>query len=172
MKKICCALLMLFIAHTVFAIEISGSPFATDGAPLPKHIKGSEKTILIDPREHVWGAYNAEGKLIRWGIASAGSKRCADSKQSCHTRVGAFRIYSLGNSNCISHKYNGAPMPYCMFFHGSEALHGSYNVEFDNISHGCVRIHVDDAKWLRYHFVEGPSLRNHYRGTRVIIRSY
>ena len=63
-------------------------------------------------------------------------------------------------------------MPYCMFFNGSEAMHGSSEVEFENISHGCVRIHVSDAQWLRYHFVEGPVAANNYRGTRIIIRPY
>lgn len=155
------------------ADEINGSPFATDGAPLPQHLKShGEKVIFVDPKEHAWGAYNANGKLIRWGIATAGASRCADSGLSCRSKTGSFRIYSLGNSNCVSLKYEGAPMPYCMYYHGGEALHGSNDVQFENISHGCVRIHNDDAKWLRYHFVEGPTFVNHYRGTKVIIQSY
>jgi lipoprotein-anchoring transpeptidase ErfK/SrfK len=63
-------------------------------------------------------------------------------------------------------------MPYCMYFSGGEALHGSTDIQFENISHGCVRIHIDDAKWLRYHFVEGPTMANNFRGTKVTIKSY
>ncbi len=63
-------------------------------------------------------------------------------------------------------------MPYCMYFTGSQAIHGSNEVEFSNVSHGCVRIHVDDAKWLRYKFVEGPDLANNYRGTKIVIMDY
>ena len=63
-------------------------------------------------------------------------------------------------------------MPYCMFFNGGQALHGSSDIQFDNISHGCIRLHVDDAKWLRYQFVEAPGVANNYRGTKVVIKSY
>ena len=55
-------------------------------------------------------------------------------------------------------------MPYCMYFHGGQALHGSYEVVNGNISHGCVRLHVNDARWLRFNFAEP--------GTKVIIKPY
>lgn len=165
--------LVLISTAAIAMVEISGSPFATDGAPIASHIKApNEKVIVIDPKAHVYGAYNPNGKLVRWGIASAGRDICHDTGEHCRTRVGSFRIYSLGNADCFSHKYNNASMPYCMYFNGSEALHGSDAVEFENISHGCVRVHVDDAKWLRYHFVEAPAARNNYLGTKVIVKSY
>lgn len=153
--------------------EINGSPFETDGAPLPQRLKNSgEKAILVDPKEHVWGAYNIAGKLIRWGIATTGARLCTGEKGSCRTSTGTFRIYSLGNNACVSLKYDNASMPYCMYFNGGQALHGSSDVRFENVSHGCVRVHIDDAKWLRYHFVEGPATRNGYRGTKIVILSY
>ena len=169
---ICLMLLFSFSSHAQL-YEISGSPYATEGAPLPELIHANgEKTILVDPGEHAFGAYASNGQLIRWGIATAGASQCAGTNDSCRTKTGQFRIYSLGDGGCASDKYDGAPMPYCMFFNGGQALHGSSAVQFDNISHGCIRLHVDDAKWLRYHFVEGPSLANHYRGTRVVVKSY
>lgn len=168
-----CGLLTLIAAAYAQVYEISGSPFSTEGAPLPGHIsRTTEKVIVVYPRNNVWGAYAANGKLIRWGIATAGADRCADADASCRTKVGYFRIYSLGDSGCVSRKYDNAPMPYCMYFNGGQALHGSADVQFDNISHGCVRLHVDDAKWIRFHFAEGPSARNHYQGTRVVIKNY
>jgi lipoprotein-anchoring transpeptidase ErfK/SrfK len=155
------------------AYEVSGSPFATEGAPIPERIpRQGEKVIIIYPAEHFWGAYNAQGRLIRWGIATAGANDCPDSSHSCRTKVGTFRIYSLGDSHCVSRKYDGAPMPYCMYFNGGQALHGSPDVQFSNISHGCVRIHISDAKWLRTQFVEGPMLSNRYRGTKIMIKPY
>lgn len=159
------------------AYEIDGSPYATSDAPIPEYIKApGEKLIIVDPREHVWGAYNPHGRLMRWGIATAGSDYCSDLGHSCRTKSGIFRIHSLGNSDCISSKFpmetGGAPMPYCMYFNGSQALHGSSEVEYGNISHGCIRIHIDDAKWLRFHFVEGPIPQNHYLGTKIIIGEY
>lgn len=158
-------------------IEIDASAFGTKGAPLPEYIKAPrEKLIVVHPGDNVWGAYNAKGHLIRWGIATSGGHRCTGSDESCKTTTGNFRIYSLGNEACTSKKYpeptGGAPMPYCMYFNGGMALHGSPDIKFGNVSHGCVRIHEADAKWLRYHFVEAPSALNNYRGTRILIKDY
>lgn len=165
-------LLPILVAYAQ-VYEISGSPFSVEGAPLPNYIPHNiEKVIVVYPHKHVWGAYKANGRLVRWGIATAGADQCLDSSASCRTKTGDFRVYSLGSVDCVSKKYNDAPMPYCMYFNGGQALHGSGDIQFDNVSHGCVRLHVDDAKWLRFHFVEGPSSTNHYHGTRVVIKSY
>lgn len=137
-----------------------------------------EKVIIVDPRKHVWGAYSADGTLVRWGTATTGSTWCRDLHRPCRTKAGTFRIYSLGSAGCKSSKFplprGGAPMPYCMFFNGGQALHGSpsSHVVAANASHGCVRMHVGDARWLRFEFVDGPNSENGYRGTRVIIKSY
>lgn len=135
-----------------------------------------EKVIVVDPRIHAWGAYTADGELIRSGLATAGGHWCPDIKRSCRTKAGSFRIFSLGSKGCKSSKYplprGGAPMPYCMFFNGNQGLHGSNHVVYGNVSHGCVRVHVEDARWLRYDFVEGPNSSNGYRGTKVVVRPY
>lgn len=151
-------------------------PIAVQAA-ITEHISPpGEKVIIVDPRVHAWGAYNASGELIRSGTATSGNSYCRDIRRSCRTKSGSFRIYSLGGPGCKSSKFpvprGGAPMPYCMFFHGGQALHGSYEVVRRNVSHGCVRLHVEDARWIRYHFADGPNASNGYRGTRVIIRSY
>ncbi len=164
-------------SHAEEYYEISGSPFATNGAPLPAKIKSrGEKLIIVDPNEHAWGAYSVAGKLIRWGIATTGSPQCRDSNQSCRTKVGTFRIYSLGDVGCYSTKFpvpeGGASMPYCMYFSGGQAIHGSDDVAYENASHGCVRVHIDDAKWLRYKFIEAPNPSNQHHGTQVIIKPY
>jgi lipoprotein-anchoring transpeptidase ErfK/SrfK len=135
---------------------------------IPKTINTSEKVVVIDPRVHVWGAYDANGNLLRAGLATAGGSWCPDIGRSCHTKPGSFRVASLGSPGCKSTKFpvprGGAPMPYCMFFNGGQGMHGSYEVVEGNISHGCVRMHVPDAEWLRYNFVN--------IGTKVIVRPY
>ncbi len=146
-------------------------------SPFPRQIKSpSEKFIIVDPREHAWGAYNQKGILERWGLATSGANWCGDIDKPCRTKTGSFRIYSLGDEDCYSKKFpvpdGGAPMPYCMYFNGGQALHGSDEVVYGNESHGCVRLHVSDARWLRYHFVDGPNVSNHFHGTLVVIRPY
>jgi lipoprotein-anchoring transpeptidase ErfK/SrfK len=128
----------------------------------------SEKVIIVNPNNHSFKAYYANGQLARSGIVTAGNSWCRDIKRACKTKAGTFRIYSLGGPECKSRKYplprGGAPMPYCMFFNGGQGLHGSYEVVRANVSHGCVRLQVPDARWLRYNFVEP--------GTKVIVRPY
>jgi hypothetical protein len=127
-----------------------------------------ERMVLVDPNAQEWGAYNAQGILIRSGRASAGADWCEDMNSPCKTEIGSFRVSSLGDSSCKSPSFpiptGGSPMPYCMYFNKYQALHGSYHVGPGNISHGCIRMHVSDAKWLRNNFVK--------RGTLVVIQSY
>lgn len=102
-------------------------------ASLPTSISPQgEKQIIVNPRIHMWGAYNEDGKLVKSGMATAGSNYCHDLGRSCRTKVGRFRIDSLGDAGCKSRKFplprGGAPMPYCMFFNNGQALHGSNQV--------------------------------------------
>ncbi len=151
-------------------VETEQTPPVNYADRIPQHIKTGEKVIVVDPHVHVWGAYGSDGNLIRSGLASAGSDYCADLGRRCHTSSGSFRINSLGSPNCKSSLFplphGGAPMPYCMFFHGSQALHGSpaSHVVDGNVSHGCVRLHIPDAEWIRYNFATV--------GTKVIVRPY
>jgi lipoprotein-anchoring transpeptidase ErfK/SrfK len=130
-------------------------------------ISTSEKVIIVDPQIHAWGAYQG-GSLVRSGTATSGASWCPDVGRPCRTSVGHFRIQSLGSPDCKSTRYplpkGGAPMPYCMFFNGNQGLHGSNEVVARNVSHGCVRMHVGDAEWLRYNFANV--------GTKVIVKPY
>lgn len=159
-----------------FALLFLLIPFCTYGS-FPSSIRAEgQKKIIVDPNIHQWAAYDEDGKLVKSGIATAGKSYCPDIGRPCRTKSGTFRIYSLGESNCRSHKFpvgrGGAPMPYCMFFNNGQALHGSHQVVRGNISHGCVRLQIKDAKWLRYNFAEEPTSRNESLGTLVIIKSY
>lgn len=141
-----------------------------DLAPFKQQIDPpGEKVLIFDPSERAWAAYNRNGNLVRWGAASGGASWCDDIQSSCRTPVGTFRIYQKGDSDCISTKYplpeGGAHMPYCMFFHGGFALHGSPGAVMGyNASHGCTRLFVHDAEWLNKEFAT--------IGTKVIVRPY
>jgi lipoprotein-anchoring transpeptidase ErfK/SrfK len=60
--------------------------------------------------------------------------------------------------------YGNSPMPYSIFFHGGYAIHGSYDIEDLGYpaSHGCIRLHPDDAAEL-YGLVRGSY------DTRIVI---
>ncbi len=63
-----------------------------------------------------------------------------------------------------SRQYHNSPMPYSIFFRGGYAIHGSYDI--NNLgypaSHGCIRLHPDDAAEL-YGLVRGSE------ETRIIV---
>jgi len=128
----------------------------------------AQKTVVFDPRQHMWFAYD-NGQLIRSGVASGGSNYCPDIHRACHTPVGSFRVFDKGGPGCKSTIYplgrGGAPMPYCMHFYKWYAIHGSYEVvPGHNVSHGCIRIYPDAARWLSQNFVD--------IGTTVVVKPY
>jgi len=129
-----------------------------DIAPFPRYIApGPFSKILVNQRKLAWGAYDAGGKLVKWGPISAGKRYCRDINKSCRTPFGKFVAFRKEGSRCESTAFpvgsGGAPMPYCIFFNKGIALHGSPRVPGYNDSHGCVRLFKEDARWLNY-FVE------------------
>ena len=133
-------------------------------APFPQKIAPSATNLVkVDLSDLAWGAYDKEGNLLNWGPISGGKNYCSDIQRSCRTITGHFTFYDKKGPNCISSRFpvprGGAPMPYCMHFHGGFALHGSATVPGYNASHGCVRLFFEDAKWLNQDFVKVGSTR-------------
>lgn len=153
---------LFLAAFLVLLIPLQASAMPSQISPY------GEKVVIVSPTEHAWGAYDARGRLVRSGLASTGADYCADMGSECHTEVGSFRVISLGDAGCTSPSFpmpnGGGPMPYCMYFNRLQALHGYPHVDGVNRSHGCVRMHTADARWLRYNFVQ--------LGTLVIVQPY
>ncbi|KTD49354.1 enhanced entry protein EnhA [Legionella rubrilucens] len=124
--------------------------------------------FIFNPKSLSWVAINHNGKVVRSGKASGGSRYCKDVRRACRTPTGTYRIISKGSANCRSSRYplgkGGAAMPYCMFFSKYYAIHGSYDVPNYNASHGCIRVKPHDAKWLHQNFIK--------IGTKVIVKPY
>lgn len=147
-----------------------------DVAPFPRYIEPpKEKTIYVSQKHLAWAAYNTDGELIWWGPASPGKNFCPDVHNECRTPSGSFRIERRDGIDCVSTEFpihpdgtkGGAPMPYCMHFHLGFALHGSQVVPGVRDSHGCVRLFIEDARWLNEEFIELPV--HGQRGTKVVI---
>ena len=63
------------------------------------------------------------------------------------TPVGRYKAESLSRYH-RSRKYDNAPMPWAVFFHGGYAVHGTTEIKRLGrpASHGCVRLHPENAK--------------------------
>jgi len=72
------------------------------------------------------------------------------------------RMYPMWHSR----KYDNSPMPNSVFFHGGYAVHGTNHVAHlgSPASHGCVRLHPDDARTF-YTMVEEAGRAN----TQIVI---
>ncbi len=147
-----------------------------DLAPFPlKIVDEPEKQIVVDQDKLAWGAYDEQGRLVKWGPIASGADRCSDnSSPTCRTMTGIFRIFSKEGDRCKSNIFpvgkGGAKMPYCMYFHKGLALHGSVDIPGYRASHGCVRMFIRDAKWLNEQWVDAANARNNFVGTKVVIR--
>ena len=146
-----------------------------DYSPFPQSIKTEhEKLVIVDQNKLAWGAYDAEGHLVKWGPIASGRTKCSDSNKVCLTMTGIFRVFSKENEKCKSDIFpigkGGAKMPYCMYFHKGFAMHGSDDMPGYRASHGCVRMFVRDAKWLNETFVDAMNEAKNQPGTKVVVR--
>ncbi|MCW5590135.1 MAG: L,D-transpeptidase [Legionellales bacterium] len=127
-----------------------------NGLPSKRAATGN-RVFVFSPTKMVWAAYDEQGQLVRHGEASGGKRWCGDVGRGCRTPVGTFKVYRKGGADCVSSKYplgrGGAPMAYCMFFSGGSAIHASPVVPEYNSSHGCIRVHHEDARWLHQEFI-------------------
>ena len=149
-----------------------------DISPFPRYIKADgEKTIFVSQKQLAWGAYDEQGELLWWGPISSGTGKCGAADGYCITPSGSFRIIRKQDIDCISTVFprnadgtiGGAIMPYCMHFMRGFALHGSDSVPGYRASHGCVRMFIEDARWLNEEFIVLPG--GDMKGTRVIVES-
>lgn len=117
--------------------------------------------LVIDLNKKEW-RLEENNKVLISGPANGGQARCPEKElkgRGCGTPVGTWKILSKSNQykrssryplECKSKRKCGARMPYYMRFHTKgQGIHGRYEgLTGRNESHGCVRINVNDAKYL------------------------
>ena len=83
------------------------------------------------------------------------------------TPTGTFRPQSM-HVRHFSTLFNGAPMPYSIFFHGHFAIHGAHEIKnlARRASHGCVRLHPVNARTL-FGLIRGTGSGN----ARIVVTS-
>ncbi len=101
--------------------------------------------------------YHENRLLFEWPVSTA--------KPGKITPTGEYQPEFLSR-NHRSSRYNNAPMPYAIFFHGNYAIHGTDQIKQLGVpaSHGCVRLHPDFARIL-FRMVQSEGMGN----TRVVI---
>jgi hypothetical protein len=136
---------------------------------LPRKISPlNEKVFIFSPKMQRWAAYDEYGYKVAGGLGNGGSDFCAELNEPCRTPIGEFRVIRKKGANCESGQFpvgeGGSPMPYCVFFNGGYAIHGSPYLSTQNTSHGCIRVYTAAALWLNKYFLT--------KGTKVITLPY
>ncbi|WP_244597696.1 L,D-transpeptidase [Roseitalea porphyridii] len=98
-------------------------------------------TVTIDLSDQQMTVRSGDGVLHRWAVSTA--------RSGYRTPVGTYRPIRLERM-WYSRKYDMAPMPHSIFFHGGYAIHGTTEIGALGrpASHGCVRLHPDHARTL------------------------
>ncbi len=110
-------------------------------APAPPDERPAQPVVFarIDISDQTMTVYVASEIAYTFKVSTA--------KAGYITPAGFYGVEWLSPKH-RSRKYNNAPMPWAVFFHGGYAVHGT--TEIRNLgkpaSHGCVRLHPDNAK--------------------------
>ncbi len=101
--------------------------------------------------------YHENRLLFVWLVSTA--------KPGKITPTGNYRPEFLSRHH-KSRRYNNAPMPYAIFYSGNYAIHGTDQIKRLGrpASHGCVRLHPDNARIL-FRMVQEEGMEN----TEVVI---
>ncbi len=132
------------------------SPVVPTKTPVP--VEGAKgRWIDIDITEQRLYAFEddqvVKSFLISTGIAGYNTER------------GQFRIdVKYRFDDMVGAGYNLKDVPYTMYYYESYAIHGTYwHRNFGTqMSHGCVNLDTDDAKWLYYWASVGTLVNIHW----------
>ncbi|MCP3970208.1 MAG: L,D-transpeptidase [Rhodobacteraceae bacterium] len=131
-----------------FGLGLLASPVLASGAIIAMvDISDQNMVVAIDGK----GVY-------KWPVSTA--------RPGKRTPTGVYRPQFL-SANHRSSLYNGAPMPWSIFFNGNYAIHGTNQVSRlgTPASAGCVRLHPEHARVL-FRMVREAGMGN----THVVIR--
>jgi lipoprotein-anchoring transpeptidase ErfK/SrfK len=123
----------------------------TLSTPLSESI--AEKMMALEASKERWIQISLkEQRLIAWeGANQVYAIAISTGKDSTPTRPGIFKIQTkLAKSRMRGADYDVANVPYVMFYEGNYAIHGAFwHRKFGTpVSHGCVNVAVNHARWL------------------------
>jgi lipoprotein-anchoring transpeptidase ErfK/SrfK len=124
MKRI----LLTFLSLIFLSLQMAGAALAS------VHIE-------IERSEQIMRVYIEDRLQYIWPVSTG--------RRGYTTPAGSYRPYSLKRMH-YSSKFDDAPMPYSIFYRGGYAIHGTYAINRlgSPASHGCVRLHISNAREL------------------------
>lgn len=138
----------LLLAGALALALMPFSSFSAFAATLVAKVDLSTQTMVVSQNGVV---------KYRWPVSTG--------RKGYSTPTGTYSAKWLSRHH-RSRKYNNAPMPYAVFYHGGYAVHATYETKRLGrpASHGCVRLHPDHAATF-FSMVK----RNGNKNTRIVI---
>jgi len=117
------------------------------GAVLAERIE-----VRVSVSRQMMEVFHEGRKIYAWPVSTA--------KKGKITPSGSWTPEFLSR-NHRSSRYNNAPMPWAIFYHGNYAIHGTDQIKRlgKPASNGCVRLHPDHAKIL-FRMVKAEGMEN------------
>lgn len=131
---------------------------ATTGATATERLSTSNRSnqvvIRVDVSDQMMTVMQAGRRLFSWPVSTGGTGYV--------TPVGTYQPQWFSRDH-RSRKYNNTPMPFAIFYDGDYAIHATYSISElgQPASHGCVRLHPDNASTL-YDIVFAAGRQNTY----------
>ncbi len=143
--------LKLFLLVILTLSMVSGNQCEVLAEPKNQRIVETVKTLQQSDQH--WIQINlTTQRLTAWeGGKPVYAIVISSGKKSTPTLTGIFNIQSKQKSSRMQGEdYDVPNVPYAMYYQGNYAIHGAYwHRKFGTpISHGCVNIAPDHAKWL------------------------
>ena len=130
---------------------VSGNTYEVLAEPKNQRIVETIKTLQQSDQRWIQIDLTTQ-RLTAWeGGKSVYAIVISSGKKSTPTLTGIFNIQSKQKSSRMKGEdYDVPDVPYTMYYQGNYAIHGAYwHRKFGTpISHGCVNIAPDHAKWL------------------------
>lgn len=116
-------------------------------------VASAEVYITIDKSEQRMYV-ETPADYYEWDVSTA--------RKGYYTPVGNYQPYLLKKMH-YSRKYDNAPMPNSIFFHGGYAIHATLDIKRLGrpASHGCIRLSPQNARWL-FRLVQDYGKENTY----------
>jgi lipoprotein-anchoring transpeptidase ErfK/SrfK len=143
LKHLLLSFIFVSLANPAFAATggLFGDLFGSHSSISRSAVASGHLLITIDISEQSMVVQDDDGVIYNWDVSTG--------RPGHATPKGIFRPIRM-NEIWYSSKYENAPMPWSIFFHGGYAIHGTTDVKHLGhvASHGCVRLDPRNAKML------------------------
>jgi lipoprotein-anchoring transpeptidase ErfK/SrfK len=143
LKRLLLSFIFVGLAHPALAETggLFGNLFGHHSSVTQSAVTSGHLLITIDISEQSMVVQGDDGVIYTWDVSTG--------RPGHATPKGSFRPIRMSEI-WYSSKYENAPMPWSIFFHGGYAIHGTTDLRHLGhvASHGCVRLDPANAKLL------------------------